>query len=76
MQDPKLRNIWTQRFGCLNADGVDFVSNPELTSDGKPAGDIYASYTKEEFFALPDYDYPRSHHIMWKLLFGVKCYIQ
>ena len=74
MQDPKLRQIWTERF--YKADGVDFVSCPSLTPAGKPAGEIYASYTKDEFFALADYDYPRSHHIMWKLLFGEKCYIK
>lgn len=76
MQDPKLRKRWMQKFVYLNADGVDFVSNPELTPNGEPAGEIYASYTKKELLALPDYDYPRSHYIMWKMLFGAKCYIK
>lgn len=76
MQDPRLRHLWFQKFTRLKADGIDFVSNPDLTHDSKPTGEIYASYTKEEFFDLPDYDYPRSHHIMWKILFGEKCYIK
>lgn len=75
MQDPKLIQSWSTKFNSLDADGIDFVASPERDQDGKPLGQLYVSYTKEEFFALDDYAYPRSHYVFWRKFFGEKCYI-
>ena len=75
MQDPKLIQSWSTKFNSPDADGIDFVASPERDHDGKPLGQLYVSYTKEEFFALDDYAYPRSHYVFWRKFFGEKCYI-
>lgn len=75
MQDPTLIQSWKQKFNSLGADGVDFVASPERNQDGTPAAEIYSSFTKEEFFQRDDYNYPRSHYVFWRRLFGEKCYI-
>lgn len=67
----EIRALWVQRFNSTKADGVDFVS---CKADGQNAT-VYASYTKEEFFKLDNYAYPRSQHLLWKMIFGTKCYI-
>lgn len=75
MKDAQLIARWTAQFNNKNADGIDFVSSNERDATGKPLGQIYQSYTKEEFFALDDYAYPRSHYVFWRKFFGEKCYI-
>lgn len=67
----ELRKRWAQKFAKLGADGVDFVSWPQDPS----SGEIYASYTKEDFLMLEDYNYPRSAYVFWKMIFGKKCYL-
>lgn len=75
MQDPRLIDYWRQQFNRLKADGVDFVAAFEISSSEITVKKIYSSYTKEEFMKLDDYNYPRSHYVFWRRLFGVKCYI-
>lgn len=75
MQDPKLIKNWSDKFNRYKADGIDFVASKERDQNGKPLGQVYVSYTKEEFFQREDYAYPRSHYVFWKILFGEKCYI-
>ena len=67
----ELTNRWSQRFDVLEADGIDFVSWPQDPTQGE----IYASYTKEDFLMLEDYNYPRSAYVFWKMVFGQKCYL-
>ena len=67
-----LRSRWNQKFVKLHADGIDFVS----CDNNLEKAEIYASYTKDDFFKLDDYNYPRSKYVFWRMLFGNKCYIQ
>lgn len=67
----ELRFKWKQLFLKNRADGIDFLSCAEKPEQAE----IYASYTQEEFLLLDDYNYPRSHYRLWKLVFGQKCYI-
>ena len=67
----ELGSIWVQRFAQLGADGIDFVSWPQDPTKGE----IYASYTKENFLMIEDYNYPSSAYVFWKMVFGQKCYL-
>ena len=60
-------DIIEQEIQELNADGVDFVSCGACLKDGKFIGEIYESYTKEEFKQCEGY--PRSSRLYW---FGTK----
>lgn len=42
-------SVISEEMNVLNADGVDFVSFGFHLENGEPIGEIYESYSKEEF---------------------------
>ena len=71
----ELKQKWLYNFNKFGADGIDFISSIPINYEDISGNQVDASFTKDEFLELDDYDYPRLPYVFWKIIFGEKCYL-
>ena len=64
INEAKRNKVDDKLVALENADGIDFVSYGACMKDGVFHGEVYESYTKEEFMHV--HAYPRCNWLVWK----------